>query len=534
MALLTSGAFLFYAQTDHVPHDRTARVRPEVFWSAVARPLLAQRPTDIVVYPPHLGVQLVTCIGHPPNGPAVEKYLYVKTGPGQQTVEARLAAMNILFRTAWWDTNWMRYGPWISLAVAAFFLILPVFTGLFRVLMQAKSLPPAPATAPGPQITAADLEKVRELDAALESSLARSNTDDPVEAPVPPAALPAAPVVLKGGPLELTERPPEEKKDYRGEYYPVAKPTKPPGFTLVELLIVIGVLGVLIALLLPALAGARRDANQIACAANLRSIGQGLAIYENEHNGIIPASYSYEGQIIINGVQQYTRPGYTHWSYFLYSNGSVPQGAFLCPELEQGGLPPTNTTPANTLPGQIADTPGVVDHQAPHVAYTLNEALSPRNKFALGFQGAVRIYQFVNISSIHNSSGMILATEFAQTGARVAASSSTYYLYSHRPVHGFVGLDGTLDMYRLSPSIGYRRVTPADLDPDPASAVGSATRLDWVGRNHGHVDSYPDQRRTNFLYLDGHVECKTIYETLIPFEWGETFYTLVPNGDLQQ
>lgn len=70
----------------------------------------------------------------------------------------------------------------------------------------------------------------------------------------------------------------------------MAKPTKPGGFTLVELLIVIGVLGVLIALLLPALAGARRDANQIACAANLRSIGKGLTIYEDENNGLIPAS----------------------------------------------------------------------------------------------------------------------------------------------------------------------------------------------------------------------------------------------------
>ena len=166
----------------------------------------------------------------------------------------------------------------------------------------------------------------------------------------------------------------------------------------------------------------------------------------------------------------------------------------------------------------------------------MNEALSPRNKFALGFQGAVRIYQFVQVSSIPNASGTILATEWAQTGARVAstANPSSFYVYSHRPVNPFVGLDGTLDMYQLSPSIGYRRVTPADLDPDPATASSSTTRLDWVGRNHGHVDGYPDQHRTNFLYLDGHVECKTIYETLAPFEWGDKFYTLVPNGDLQQ
>jgi prepilin-type N-terminal cleavage/methylation domain-containing protein/prepilin-type processing-associated H-X9-DG protein len=535
MALLTSMTFLYYARTDHVPHDRNSRVAPEAFWAAAARPIIAQRPTDVVVYPPNLGVQLVTCTAHPPNGSSADKYLYMKTAPGGQAVEARLLAMNIPFRTPWWDTNWIRYGPWVSVAVAVYLLILPVFTGLLRILNQAKSTAPLPVAATvSPLVTAADLEKVRELDAALESSLSRSTAGAPIESPPASAAVaPAAPVALKGGPLEAVERPPEEQKDYRGEFYPVAKPGKHGGFTLVELLVVIGVLGVLISLLLPALAGARRDANQIACAANLRSIAQGLTIYENENQGLIPASYSYTGQVIVNGVQQFSSPGYLHWSYFLYGNGAVPNSAFLCPELDQGGLPPTNTTDDNRLPGQIDDTPGVIDQQALRVAYTLNEALSPRNKFALGFQGAVRIYQFINASSIPNASGTILATEWAQTGARVAADSTTFYLYSHRPVHGFVGLDGTLDMYQLSPSIAYRRVTAADLDPDPASASSSVTRLDWVGRNHGHPGGYPDQRRTNFLYLDGHVECKTIYETLAPFEWGEKFYTLVPNDDLQ-
>lgn len=128
MALLTSVAFLFYARTDHLPLDRNSRVKPEAFWAAVARPVVAQRPTDIVVYPPSLGVQLVTCTGHPPTGPSAEKYLYVKTEPGEQTVEARLLAMNIPFRTPWWDTKWMRYGPRVSLGIAAFLLILPVFT----------------------------------------------------------------------------------------------------------------------------------------------------------------------------------------------------------------------------------------------------------------------------------------------------------------------------------------------------------------------------------------------------------------------
>jgi prepilin-type N-terminal cleavage/methylation domain-containing protein/prepilin-type processing-associated H-X9-DG protein len=336
-------------------------------------------------------------------------------------------------------------------------------------------------------------------------------------------------------------------------------------FTLVELLVVIGIIALLISILLPTLAGARRSANSIKCASNLRAIGQLVADYLARSNGTYPAAFLYSGHKIENGVQtpDVQTGGTISWSYVLFPKNPIPNSLtqnpapdprtwvmpfeiFQCPDIEKGGLPPQSPAPWDLDGGQAPEIAGVVDYQAPRLAYTPNAALMPNNKFVVGFQQKTRNpFHFVRAARVKNTSNTILMTEFTQdwrvVGDDSRAAPGQRTSKSNRPVNGFViaspGQGGAANpnIENFAGGTPFRPAVKTDLltsQPTIANIANSTTRLDWVGRNHGKGDYFA--RKTNFLYADGHVENKKLEETLDPFQWGEQFYSLSDNSGLRR
>jgi len=144
-------------------------------------------------------------------------------------------------------------------------------------------------------------------------------------------------------------------------------------FTLVELLVVIGIIAVLIGILLPTLGRAKAQATTVACMANLRSIGQAVQLYTGIHKGALPYGYwdgigSPDGNTVNGGSSA------TDWQLLLLSIALGKGGSTYG---DQAGSETSKLQEAFACPAAFADSGNAAGNFDRKLHYSSHPRLMP-------------------------------------------------------------------------------------------------------------------------------------------------------------
>ena len=146
-----------------------------------------------------------------------------------------------------------------------------------------------------------------------------------------------------------------------------------PGFTLVELLVVIGIIALLISILLPSLNSARRAAATVKCKSNLRQVGLALTMYAQQYQQRFPAiALNYQAVTVkipnvAGGIYSSTGDinSVVYWFERLQIDGFMTGGLdpakspMICPSQVQPYAPPLNPPPNPAMPNLFNSSYGM-------------------------------------------------------------------------------------------------------------------------------------------------------------------------------
>jgi prepilin-type N-terminal cleavage/methylation domain-containing protein len=273
-----------------------------------------------------------------------------------------------------------------------------------------------------------------------------------------------------------------------------------PGFTLVELLVVIGIIALLIALLLPTLTSAREAANRVKCAGNLRAMGQFIYLFAKDHKGRVPESQDTPNSGFggWNPTWMYTK------DYFvLVDQYGADQRLFICPSGPTAAIGPSafpygegSELAARTSLDTLPDNPQTV--------------AEGEEDLSIYWMGTDYVWMGRNIQEIKPPGGSnpngapYEVTRLANNTFTGTSIDSNPPLMADRVMYNTAG------QYQFTHG---RRWSISTFD-------ATASMQPWY---RGTASAHLGDIRMNVLYRDGHVDCK-VPDVHAYFNQNTTYY----------